>query len=419
MGAADREAAEEAAAREAEAERERLKAAAFLTEELKRKEEAEALRLEAEAKERAEFAVMRKDLEAEWLQRLEAQKKELAAKQESLVKERQAVLSKHLHDDEFKGKVEEALQRRLSEPRSAPTTAAPLPPASAGPVVELTCPAEAEMGSKITVFWEYKSGKPSLSDWIGYYKKSRDEHSNQYYTYHKTGGSEKGKLEFTVPNKLGICEMRMFQNNNYNPIARSGAIRVGNRVSLAVDVKAGEPLTVTCSYSDRSKQHSSWDWVAIFEETQQSNRVYLCSAYVTKDAVKLPLKKPGRYVARYFQSGSGYSDLAESPVFEIPDRDWIKVITPERDIRRNASVQVQWNIESIDPSSKDRVGLFRAGEFNPLLPLSIQLTHCNKASGTLNFQLSPGLAPGMFEFVFMARNSSKPVKRSVPFEIKK
>jgi len=420
--------------REAKAEKERQHAAAsFLSEELKRKEEAEAQVRALEAAEKARFAAMRQDLESEWQQRLDEQKKELLAKQEALVKERKAILSSHMQRDaEFKEKLEEALKRqqpaapvglvKASDAPSPKTTTADNNASSSSSSaieVELTCPAEAEMNSKITVFWEYKSGKPSLSDWIGYYKKSRPEKSNQYYTYAKTGGSEKGKLEFTVPAKLGICEVRMFQNNDYNMVARSSPIRVGNSVTLEVDdsrLASDGTLAVACSYKSK-QQHSGWDWVGVFEEQQKDNRLYVCSAYVAKDKLSLPLRKPGRYVVRYFQSGSGYSDLAESAVFEVPDRDWIRINTSQELIRRNQMVEVEWNIQSIDPSSKDRVGLFRAGEFNPLMPLSIQNTHCNKASGTLKFQLSQGLAPGSFQFVFMANGSSRPVKKSPSFVI--
>jgi hypothetical protein len=80
-------------------------------------------------------------------------------------------------------------------------------------------------------------------------------------------------------------------------------------------------------------------------------------------------------------------------------------------------IEVEWNIESINPSSKDKVCLFRKGEFNPLLPLTFQLTHSNKPTGVLKFNLSQGLAAGSFEFVFMANGSSSVVKKSEPFDL--
>ena len=407
-----------------------------ISEELQRQEEIEEERRAMEIQDREHFAQMRLDLETEWLHRLEDQKRELSSKQAALETERQKTLAKQVEavtvtrSADFKFQVEEALKKRLAEKLKTvaePPVAEKAETAAVAPVVvdtsvkvELTCPSQAEMGSKITVFWEYVSGSPSLSDWIGYYKKSRTEESNQYYTYQKTGGSEKGKLEIVVPSKLGICELRMFQNNDYKLIGRSRPIRVGNSVSLAASLPdQGAGINVCCTYSNKTVQQSSWDWVAIFEESQEDNRSYIMSGYVTTDSIHFDLLKPGRYVARYFQSGSGYSDLAESNVFLIQDRDELKVLTPPDQIIRNATVDVSWNIESTRPSSKDRVGLFRVGDaFNPLLPLAVQLTHCNTPSGTLKFFLSPGLAPGMVEFVFMSKGSGKALKKSAPFEIK-
>jgi hypothetical protein len=156
----------------------------------------------------------------------------------------------------FEKKVEEALKKRLAD-GGAPAQGVS---ASSDKVeVEITCPESAEMGSKMTVYWEYKRGRPSMSDWIGYFKRSRSDQSRAYYVYQKTGGSEKGKLEFVVPSKLGICEVRMFQNNSYTIIARSKPIRVGNNVAVEAHLASDGQVQVKCVYANKS-QASSWDW---------------------------------------------------------------------------------------------------------------------------------------------------------------
>jgi len=286
-------------------------------------------------------------------------------------------------------------------------------------VVELTCPADAEPGSRITVYWEYKLGRPSQSDWIGYFKRSRAVDSRDYYTYQRTGCSEKGSIEFIVPNKLGICELRFFQNNSYKVLSRSSSIRVGNAVTLDASLKEGS-IVVTVRYADKAKQHSTWDWLGLYSADQIDNRTYfegMC-AYVTKDAIPFQQpRKPGRYVVRYFQSGSGYSELAVSNYVDIDDNDSFKVVNKSNVFAVGDTAEVVWRIESINAAQKDWVGLFREGEFNPLAPLAMQHTHASKPDGSLKFILSRGLTAGKYEFVFVQARSGTPVKRTLPFTV--
>ncbi len=340
--------------------------------ELARTAELEARRREVEAEEKQRFAQMRKDLEAEWMARLQQQQQDLAARQQSMEEERRKVMEKQLQavaqerSAEFKSQVEEALKKRLAEPAAVAVSPVVASASSSALVdgieIELTCPEAADMGSNMTVYWEYKKGRPSLSDWIGYFKKSRGDDSRAYYVYQKTGGSEKGKLEFVVPSKLGICEVRMFQNNDYKMVARSKPIRVGNRCSI--DARLGDDalVHVKCNYADKS-QASSWDWVGLYPVAEKDNGQHKGAyVYLSKDSVTLPApKKPGLYVVRYFQSGSGLSALAESAVVEVPDKDALKASVS------GDMVEVWWHVESCPNSSRDRVALFREGSVNPLV----------------------------------------------------
>lgn len=290
-------------------------------------------------------------------------------------------------------------------------------------VVEVTCPEEAEPGSRITVYWEYKLGRPSQSDWIGYYKRSRAADSRDYYVYQRTGGTDKGSLEFVVPNKLGICEFRLFQNNSYKVVARSArGVRVGNAVAVQATLRDGV-ITAAVAYRDKAAQHSTWDWLGLYRADETDNRAYFegMSAYVTKDAIpfKAP-RRPGRYVVRYFQSGSGYSELAQSNVVEVDDNDVLKVVVAAAQgvPAVGDTVEVVWHLESVTTSHKDWVGLFREGQFNPLMPLAMQHTHAAKPDGSLKFILSRGLTPGRYEFAFVQARSGSAVKTTIPFEVK-
>lgn len=222
---------------------------------------------------------------------------------------------------------------------------------------------------------------PSLSDWIGYFKRSRSDDSKSYYAYQKTGGSEKGKLEFVVPSKLGMCEVRMFQNNDYKLVARSKPIRVGNSVQMRAELRDGL-VHVVVMYAD-AKTRSSWDWVGLYAVGERDNGAHGGRyTYVSKDTVTLPApKKPGSYVVRYFQSGSGLSELAESAPLAIADNDSVTVAVA------GTEATVSWHIESVPNSSKDRIGVFKEGVFNPLVPVAMQQTHSNKADGVAKVRM--------------------------------
>ena len=162
---ASQEGAEQASLSDGQSEdEERGKAA--ISAELKRAEELELRRREVEAEEKKHFALMRRELESEWMARLEQQQQELAAKQQQLEAERHRMLEKQLlavsqqRSAEFKQQVEEALKRRMAESATTAAVSVATPePAPSGVAVELTCPDTAEMGSLMTVYWEYKQGR--------------------------------------------------------------------------------------------------------------------------------------------------------------------------------------------------------------------------------------------------------------------
>ena len=431
--------------RRKEEEKQKAKVNDVISEELKRKEELERKRKEIKEENEKQFAKMRRDLEKEWEARLEQQRKELEEKQKKMEEERNEKLKKQLENvkqsEEFKGKVDKLLEekkrkqemeekdRASSTPSSASSTAV----SSSDVVVEIKAPSEAEGGSLMTVYYEYKKGRPSLSDWIGYYKKSRPLDSSDYYTYQKTGGSEKGKLEFVVPSKLGICELRFFQNNSYKAIGRSEPIRVGKDVKVKAELK-GDVVHCQVVYANKGRDHSTWDWVGIYKvgETENRNIFDGIQSYVTKDSLTLAAPRaPGQYVVRYFEFYSRYSPLAESEPFEVQDKDYIKVscfpffpfwfltyifqVLTEGEVSLGDVVEVAWHIESVKPSTKDYVAIFKAGEINPLLCLDRQYTHGTNADGSLKFEIK--VTPGLYDFVFIAANTSAPLKRSNSFKV--
>lgn len=191
---------------------------------------------------------------------------------------------------------------------------------------------------------------------------------------------------------------------------------MGNHVTVESKLVDGQIVT-NFKYNEGAVR-SSWDWIAIYREEEKENRAYdgKQTSYVTQDQISLPApRRAGRYVVRYFQSGSGYSELAVSNPIDIDDKDVMKVGASV--VHGGDTIDVVWNIQSINPKSKDWVGLYRTGEFNPFLPLAMQHTYNLKPDGSLKFIVRKELQPGKYEFCFVQARSGTLVKRSDPFEI--
>jgi hypothetical protein len=226
---------------------------------------------ERAAEEAAELAARKAKLDAELRVKLE---REIAAMRST-------------HNAEFQSRVEQEVARRLEEidkkvrerhdaeraaraasdvaaagvsSASGGAGAAAAAAAAAVVEIELSTP-HAMPGDKITATYRYKKGAPTKRDWVGFYKGTRALDSNQYYTQKYTDAQPTGRVEFVVPNKLGVCELRFFQNGNYEFVARSPPLHVGPRVAVCARI---EGLSVVVRRQQLSGSASTWDWVAIY-----------------------------------------------------------------------------------------------------------------------------------------------------------
>jgi len=224
--------------------------------------------------------------------------------------------------------------------------------------LELSTP-HAMPGDKIVVTYRYKKGTPSKRDWVGFYKGTRPLDSNQYYTQKYTDTQPTGRVEFVVPNRLGVCELRFFQNANYELIARSAALHVGPRVTLTARI---EGLSVVVRRQQLSGTASTWDWVAMyaFDEQDCTKMIgahqYLSAEPDATTILKCP-KQPGAYEVRYFAGASGYSPLAKSNKLIVDDNDSVVVtqIGSEK-------LSVVCDVASLDAHARHWLAVFAVGE---------------------------------------------------------
>jgi len=214
-------------------------------------------------------------------------------------------------------------------------------------------------GDKITATYRYKKGAPSKRDWVGFYKGTRALDSNQYYTQKYTDAQPTGRVEFVVPNKLGVCELRFFQNGNYDLVARSAPLHVGPRVALSARV---EGLSVVVRRQQLSGVASTWDWVAIYahDELNCTKMIgahqYLSAESDATTILKCP-KQPGSYEVRYFAGSSGYSPLAKSNLLVVDDNDTVTVTQTSSD-----KLTVVCDVSSIDAHARHWLAVFPVGE---------------------------------------------------------
>jgi hypothetical protein len=87
-------------------------------------------------------------------------------------------------------------------------------------------------GGKVTVSWSGVSG-PKTKDWIGLYKTGAANTAYTSWIYDssctQTAGSTakaSGSCQFTMPNTTGTYEFRLFANDGYTLIAKSGTVSV-------------------------------------------------------------------------------------------------------------------------------------------------------------------------------------------------
>lgn len=304
--------------------------------------------------------------------------------------EREIAVLKATHDADFQRKLETEVAKRLegveakvrarreaeladsaaksgdaAVAAAAAAVAVPADDAAAAVVVELTVSTQHAMpGDSVTVHWRFKRGAPTARDWLALYKASRPADSKQYYLTQYTDGESTGQATFVVPAKLGVCEFRFFQRGDYSIVTRSAALHVGPRVDLSARI---EGSTVVVRKRQVSGVASSYDWVALFDESQTDGKAFVGTfSYVATDAdattlLKLP-KTPGRYVVRFFSGSSGYSPLATSNVVVVDNRDRVTVAPATIKVGSKASISVISHIESVDAHKSHWLALFVAGD---------------------------------------------------------
>merc|ERR1712000_545358 len=376
---------------------------------------------ERAAEEAAAIKAQREALENDFKKRLE--------------KEIKAIRDKHT-SPEFQARVEAevakrllALDKRLNVAHAASKAERDAAKALASDAADLAqkkmCVVELELDAKhampgdtVTVTYRYKKGEPSSKDWIGFYKGTRAATSRDYYTQQYTDGQATGRIAFKIPSKLGICEFRFFQNNDYNVVTQSAPLHVGPRATLTARIEGSS--TVVVRRVQLSGVPSSWDWVALYDHDQVDARQFAPGstfAYIgteTDAATTLACPKtPGKYNVRWFSSGSGYPPLAVSNTIVVDDNDKVNVEPVNGPVARiGQPLRVACDISSIPAHKSHWVAVFDATDSDNHNYIDTYW-YCPNWTATVDAPKEPGT------YVVRAfqRGSYKVIKESAPFEV--
>jgi len=363
---------EERLARE-EAERiaEELRQLELKEEEERRKAEQERLQKEEEEQRRIELETLRLQEEE---QRLAAEKEEAE-------------------------RMEEELRRRIAYEQIA-ASAVFIPPKAAVPV-ENTISVTADVaGDVVTCAWDLPEGNATATNWLGLYPVHQPFNTKKYVQFAYTNGSSTGEHVFRGVTP-GHYEARFFATRGYEHVARSATVRVGPAATLVTQLQ-GEHLLVYYTLDPESATPTK-EWLGVYEKTQRRNKLYLSTAYGNAEGrvmMKAP-RNPGTYELRLFVSGAVYNDQARVE-FVVEDNDCIKV--EQQAVAAGGNVNVNWVLHTLEPSSGDWIGLYRADEANNSNYLSCTYTQ-GVSVGTVS--IPAPTKEGVYEFRLFSRAKGK------------
>jgi len=267
-------------------------------------------------------------------------------------------------------------------------------------------------GDTVTCTWDLPAGDATATNWLGLYYVLQPAHK-KYVSFAYTNGTSAGQHVFRGVTP-GHYEVRFFANKNYeSPLAKSSTILVGPAATIMPQVQ-GDHLLVFYTFDPMSSTPTR-DWLGIYERNQRRNKLYLATAYGNAEGqvmIKVP-RTPGEYQVRLFSSASQYNYQAKAD-FVIEDNDCINA--EPSSLVAGANVNVSWILRTLEPSTGDWVGLYRADEQNNSNYLSC--TYTQGASVGAATVPVPKEA-GVYEFRLFAKAKGKYVtfRKSAPVTV--
>jgi len=215
--------------------------------------------------------------------------------------------------------------------------------------------------------------KASPNDWVGFFKLGMP--NEKYRDYIKTAGEREGSHSFTAPKTPGLYQFRYFREGTYNEVAHSDLIHIGPQLSIASALVGnnanGAKERIDVTFTLNSGELTTSDWFGLYNAEEKNNKNYLSMRYVQSS--ELALKKatfsfdaprtPGDYVVRFFPSRCKYTNTATANTLRVLNRD---KLTAELQFaeRLPFNVRVDYDVRSVDLSSKDYVAIYKTSAQN-------------------------------------------------------
>jgi len=297
---------------------------------------------------------------------------------------------------------------------SANVTGVGVPPATLS-----VSPTSIAAGGTVTATWS-GIASPSGSDWIGLYTPSAANTS--YISYRYITGTASGSVPFTIPGSVaaGTYELRLFSNNSYTRIGKSGPLTVTALVPANLSVSPTTVVaggTVTATWSGIASPSTS-DWIGLYIPSA-ANTSYISSRYITGTASgSVPFTIPGSvaagtYELRLFSNGT-YIRIGTSGPLVVTAPAQANLSASPTTVVAGGTVTATWS-GIASPSGSDWIGLFVPGAANTAY-LSFRYT-TGTASGNVPFTIPGTVAAGTYELRLFSNNTYTRIGTSGPLTV--
>ncbi|KAH3764812.1 DNA-directed primase/polymerase protein [Pelomyxa schiedti] len=251
----------------------------------------------------------------------------------------------------------EAAMQKNKLPRK-PIMASEVVPKEPGTTISLSGHVSPESPKSINYEFHIQGVEPTATDWVGLYIHNR-QYANKYSDWQHTAGTAHGHGTFS--NLLdGFYDLRLFLNGNKtNPICRSEPVLIGTEVPLSAEI-VGRKVRISW-LPKNATLNPTYDWIGLFLKGTKSNKKFLMYTWGSECGSVLVGPIPygtDEYECRYFKHGSGFI-YSGRVFFSIPVRDSLTVISSN--LRLGESLQVRWALSTVEPHSRDWIGIFPAG----------------------------------------------------------
>lgn len=309
-------------------------------EEEQRKVEEERVRLEEE---RLRIELDRQRQEQEEARRIEEEKRNQALREEA---------------EQQEAAIEEERRKKLVYDQLA-ASAVFIPPKATASDDQIHVSAFVS-ADNVTCDWNLPEGTASQTNWIGLYPVRALFNTNRYVQFVYTNGAHSGQHVFRTVTP-GQYEVRFFATRGYEHAARSEQVRVGPAATLFSQLQ-GDTLLVYYTL-DPISANPTREWLGIYQKGTRRNKEFITTAYGNAEGkvmMKAP-RSPGTYEVRLFAAGSVYNEQCRCE-FVVEDNDCVTV--EPSSLMAGANVTISWVVRTVEPSSGDWVGLYRADEAN-------------------------------------------------------